>query len=297
VTLTVEDNGCTEVTSVEVQVFLVPVATFLPVSQVGCQPFSVDFTAVSSNPAIADSQLTFIWNFDDAASGALNIDTGQFSSHIYNLNGTYQPTLTITLGGCSKFEEMTQSLTVSVLPMPKAGLLIDPPVASVYDPIVNIIDMSEGADSCWLMVEDGTWMNVCGYVQNFYDPNASFDDTVTHYITQVVKNGFGCADTFRVAIDVLPAFIFFAPNSFTPNGDGVNDLFRGRGFGIKDFEMLVYNRWGDLIWYTEDRFEGWDGIANVGKREAQQGVFVYLVNIVDIFDVPHEVVGKVVIIR
>ncbi|MBL4753560.1 MAG: gliding motility-associated C-terminal domain-containing protein, partial [Flavobacteriales bacterium] len=297
VTLTVEDNGCMEVTSVDVQVFLVPVATFSIEALVGCQPFSVDFVAVSSNPAIDDSQLTFAWNFDDTASGALNLDTGQVSNHTYNIDGDYQPTLTITLGGCSKFEQMTQSLTVSVLPMPKAGLQIDPPVASVYDPVVNIIDMSQGADSCWLMVENGTWMDVCGYVQNYYDPNASFDDTVTHYITQAVKNSFGCVDTFRVSIDVLPAYIFFAPNSFTPNGDGINDLFFGRGFGIKDFEMLIYNRWGDLIWFTKDRFEGWDGIANVGEREAQQGIYVYLVNIVDIYDVPHEVVGKVVIIR
>jgi gliding motility-associated-like protein len=110
-------------------------------------------------------------------------------------------------------------------------------------------------------------------------------------------NDEGCLDSILVLIDILPEYIFFAPSSFTPNGDGINDMFFGKGFGIKEFEMFIYNRWGDLIWETRDQYEGWHGYANDGDREAQQGVYVYLVSIVDIYDVTHKVVGKVVLIR
>ncbi|MBL4577108.1 MAG: gliding motility-associated C-terminal domain-containing protein [Flavobacteriales bacterium] len=61
--------------------------------------------------------------------------------------------------------------------------------------------------------------------------------------------------------------------------------------------MLIFNRWGDLIWNTRDLYEGWNGIANEGEREAQQDIYVYRVNIIDIYDIPHEVVGRVALIR
>ena len=292
VTLTIEDNGCTEVITIDVNIYSVPVAQLSTAFSVGCSPFEVEFFASSSNPAIADSQFTYLWVFGDGDSSTL-----QNPVHLYENDNMYQPSLTITLGTCRGFEEMTQSMFVEVLPTPTAGIYLDPPVASIYDPIVTIYDMSQGADTCWLMVDPEVWMDVCGYVQNYYDPNAPYNDTVTHYVTQVVKNKYGCSDTIIVAIDVLPGYIFFAPNSFTPNGDGINDYFYGRGFGIREFELLIFNRWGDLIWYTQDLYEGWNGIANDGKLVSAQGVYVYRVNIVDIYDVEHEFVGKVVLIR
>lgn len=291
VSLTIEDNGCTSSNSIEVIVIDVPIATYDLSTDIGCNPFTVAFNAYSSNPLIADSLITFMWDFGDGT-----FDTIQNPSHTFDPEGTYYPALTITVGACEGFEEMTQSTTVSVLPTPEAGLLLDPPVASIYNPVVQIIDQSIGADDCILVI-GGDTLNICNYTQNYYDPSQTYEDTITHYITQIVTNSFGCTDTIMVEVDVLPAYIFFAPSSFTPNGDGINDLFFGKGFGIKDFEIFIYNRWGDEIFYSKDRYEGWDGHANSGDKIAQQDVYVFVVKITDIYKMPHIVTGKVTLIR
>ena len=293
VTVTIEDNGCTETATTVLTVYDVPVASFSIDKSVGCSPFEVFFYATSSDPEIADSQYIFIWDFDDGSP----LDSSQNTVHTYTNDSIYQPSLTIILGTCAGFEQMTQSITVEALPTPTAGILLDPPIASLYDPIVTILDISQGADSCYLVLSSGDTIDACNYIQNYFDPNAPYNETTTHYITQYVMNDEGCRDSILVSIDILPEYIFFAPSSFTPNGDGINDMFFGKGFGIKKFEMFIYNRWGDLIWETRDQYEGWSGYANDGDREAQQGVYVYLVSIVDIYDVTHKVVGKVVLIR
>jgi len=75
--------------------------------------------------------------------------------------------------------------------------------------------------------------------------------------------------------------------------EGMTDVIKHRGPDDKG----VYDRWGDEIFYSNDIKVGWDGHANNGKRQAQQDVYVYIVNIVDIYRMPHRVVGKVVLIK
>ena len=292
ITLTIEENGCTSTTSTTAHIYDVPVATFDIAGTIGCDPFEVEFHAYSSTTNVADSQLTYLWNFDDGTTSS-----EQTPTHIYNPDGTYHPSLTIALGTCNGFEEMTQSMEVSVLPTPTAGIGFDPPQASIYDPIVWILDQSLGADTCKLVIAPGDTINTCNLQQNYFDPNNPYTDTITQYITQIVTNSYGCSDTLVKAIDILPAYIYFAPNSFTPNEDGINDLFFGEGFGIDEFELIIYDRWGDQVFYTQNPQEGWDGHVNNGKKVANQAIYVYLVNIVDIYQNPHKVVGHVSLIR
>ena len=67
------------------------------------------------------------------------------------------------------------------------------------------------------------------------------------------------------------------PNAFTPNADGQNDLFLGKGItnGMKNFEMAIYNRWGELLFSTNDPYEGWNGKKNNVGTLAPNGVYVY----------------------
>ena len=140
-------------------------------------------------------------------------------------------------------------------------------------------------------------MNICDFQHNYFNPNSEYTDTATHFITQIVTNSFGCSDTLVLQLDVLPEYIFFTPNSFTPNDDGFNDLFYGKGFGIAAFEMYIYDRWGDLVFYTDDQNHGWNGHANDGKEIAQEDVYVYMVFITDIYKAEHKVVGHITLIR
>lgn len=76
----------------------------------------------------------------------------------------------------------------------------------------------------------------------------------------------------------LPTLLY-VPDAFSPNNDGVNDLFLPKGDGIIDFEIRIFDRWGNLIFYSDDMNKGWDGKVNEGREVAQQDTYIYLINI------------------
>ncbi|MBL4755790.1 MAG: choice-of-anchor L domain-containing protein [Flavobacteriales bacterium] len=100
-----------------------------------------------------------------------------------------------------------------------------------------------------------------------------------------------------VLIEVDCEYVFHVPNTFTPNGDGLNDLFNAKWKGLKTYSMVIYNRWGDVLFKTSDPLEGWNGIANDGKKVAEQEVYVYVFETTDFLDLPHFYVGKITIVK
>jgi len=86
-----------------------------------------------------------------------------------------------------------------------------------------------------------------------------------------------CPDTISKLIDVQPVLRYFLPNAFTPNNDASNDLFIGTGYldGIQDFQLNVWNRWGEMVFETEDPFDGWNGQKDNTGDPSPQGVYVY----------------------
>ena len=96
------------------------------------------------------------------------------------------------------------------------------------------------------------------------------------------------------------AQIILAPNAFTPNGDGFNDGFSPTGIGFKTletYELLIYDRWGDLIFESDDYNQQWDGVANKGKEIAQEDTYVWVVRTVDHDKQRHSYIGHVTLIR
>ena len=86
---------------------------------------------------------------------------------------------------------------------------------------------------------------------------------------------------------IKPETAFYGPNSFTPNDDGINDTWQPNGVGISEFtyELMIYNRWGELIFFTDRLETGWDGTRNSGGEQtntiAQIDVYVWLVRFKD----------------
>ncbi|MBL4577342.1 MAG: gliding motility-associated C-terminal domain-containing protein, partial [Flavobacteriales bacterium] len=109
-------------------------------------------------------------------------------------------------------------------------------------------------------------------------------------------------------VEVKETYTLFAPNTFTPDGDGINDYFFPIGIGInaETFEMFIYNRWGDLIYKTEGVFGnylstayqvGWDGTANYGERVAQEDVYIWWIHTTDPDKKIHKYVGHVTLLK
>ena len=116
-------------------------------------------------------------------------------------------------------------------------------------------------------------------------------------MTLIVTNSFGCKDTTVLCVIINPEFTFYIPNAFSPNGDGTNEEFYGKGDFIADFEMLIFDRWGNKIFRSTDINKHWDGRANNGAEIAQQDVYIYVVNIKDIKKEEHHFHGTVTLIK
>ena len=113
----------------------------------------------------------------------------------------------------------------------------------------------------------------------------------------ITSTQYGCIDTTYITVIIEPDFAFYIPNAFSPNDDGINDTFNGKGIFIKDYEMMIYDRWGNLIFYTNDINKPWDGKANQGADMAQRDVYIYVVNLTDILRKKHSYKGTVTLVR
>ncbi|HSY77015.1 MAG TPA: gliding motility-associated C-terminal domain-containing protein, partial [Bacteroidia bacterium] len=110
---------------------------------------------------------------------------------------------------------------------------------------------------------------------NVFNPLAS-PDTSTTYIVKAT-DVFGCSNSDTMTVFVVAGNTVWAPSAFTPNGDGKDDIFYIHGNNISHFEMGVYNRWGEQIFYTQDINQGWDGRRQITREEEPNGAYVYYV--------------------
>ena len=137
------------------------------------------------------------------------------------------------------------------------------------------------------------WSNTAG-IGNGVTVNPSL--TTTYTISVVDSCGTSIVRD-SVTIDVDCEYMLYFPNAFTPNDDGINDVFFAKGRGIKSFKMYIYNRWGDLIFYSEDIKEGWNGISNQGEKVSEQEVYVTVFETTDFLDENHFYVGKLILVQ
>jgi len=123
----------------------------------------------------------------------------------------------------------------------------------------------------------------------------TYNDTGHYQVNLAISNLFGCTDTISYTIIIVPIFIIYIPDAFTPNGDNINDAFGPSVYGIKEFEMKIYDRWGQIIYHTTEKDKPWDGTIN--NNETQAGVYTYSIVATDLKEKPHKYVGAFISIR
>lgn len=281
VTVQVDENGCTGTFTDTVFVYPMPTAAFNTGPFVGCVPYTVTF----DDSSIAGTPMLYLWDFGDG-----NTATVAEPSYTYTVPGTYDVTLIIaTTNGCISIDTLTVLNAVTVNPSPTAGFATSDTVVSIFNPYISATDFSIGADSCQLDFGDG-------YVTNDCNAGHTYWTYGSYTITQTVWNEYGCPDTMRINVEVLPEHEFFVPNTFTPNGDGLNDVFMPAIMGAEQYHFMIFDRWGMLIFESYDLMQGWDGRFKGNK--CQQDVYVWKV---DFFDLEHKTsetrIGHVNLIR
>jgi len=284
VQIVVEDkNECRDSIIKDVTWYPVPPLIVIdPNNFVGCVPGTIRFNNLSSP---IDETYDVIWNFGDG--GTVNEIS---PSYIYEEAGVYSVDVTITSPiGC----EISKSFTdwISILESPVAGFSYTPDNPSNFNKTVSFTDESEGAVS-WFWNMDGL-----GLLEQ--NPTYTFQDTGVVEVIQVVTHPTGCTDTMAILLDIEPLVTLHMPNAFTPNNDGLNDTFKGKGFfdGFKNYKMSIWNRWGENIYTTEVPDDGWNGKKDNIGEESPVGVYVYSIEYTGPRGAQKELKGHVTLIR
>lgn len=273
--------GCIDTVTQLVVTYPIPDMHFGPVTASGCEDFTAQF--YDSSLIASGNIVNWLWDFGDG-----NFSYAQNPVHTYNDDGSYFVGLTVTsTDGCTFSDSL--NYPVVVYPKPVAQFDPTPSVVSVLQPDVTFIDLSQGA-AYW------EWDFGDGDGSILQQPMHTYPDSGWYNVTQIVINNYGCRDTISYPIRVQSEFTFFIPNAFTPNGNGINDVFMGKGIGIKDFEMLIFDRWGNLIFKSTDPLVGWDGTLSSGVR-AEIDVYVYRIFIVDVMGEEHKYLGHISLVH
>jgi len=282
-TVTVTD-GCGSapaIATVLITVNAAPVVKFGESILKGCPPLSVQFTDQSvSVPPVA----SWLWDFGDGTS----VSDSANPDHIYSTSGYFNVTLTAISGNNCSASASFDSL-IYIYPKPTARFLITPPITTLSNAVILFNDESTGA----------TVVNYTnfgdGYSSTERNPYHEYTDTGTFWIHQTVYNQFDCMDSILGTVEILYDYNFYIPSAFTPNAGGLNPSFQGYGTGISNYQMDIYDRYGELIYTTTDMNAPWDGTLN--GNDAREGVYVYKVYITDIFALAHTYTGRVTLIR
>ena len=220
---------------------------------------------------------TYVWSSGAAISGINTAEASPLVSTTYTVTGT--------TGNCTG----TATVYVHVNPMPVASFSA-PLATSEFNPTVNFTNYSINATNYYWNFGDYT--NGSTNTSTEAAPLHTYKDTGRYCVRLIVTNA-DCADSTTLCIDITPEFTFYVPNSFTPDDDGKNDEFYGKGTNIKSFEMSVFNRWGELIFYSNDADKHWNGKDKSGAGTVQQDVYIYIFNIVDNQKNVHKYIGHV----
>ncbi len=280
-------DGCTTppaVAASTVTVHILPEVDFEADELTGCDPHSIQLTDLTV-PAPAQ----WNWNFGDPNSSA-NTSPIQNPTHQFSGAGLYDISLNVvSADGC--VEDSTKSDYIEVYPLPYASFEMDPEKTNVLDGTINFGDLSTGNIATW------EWSFGTGDVSLDQNPVYNYTDTGTFLVWLQVTTDMGCQDQVTRQVIIEPDFMFYVPNSFTPNSDGKNDVFRGYGEGIKweTYEMFVYNRWGEEIYFTNNVDEPWRGWFK--NMEAESGVYVWMIRLYDLKGEQHTYRGHVTLLR
>ena len=234
----------------------------------GCEPLCVDFTDASS---IATGTIVgWTWNFGDGTA----LSSQRNPSHCYASPGVYSVTLgTISNLGCLSSAMTTAMITVYSNPVAEFGFT--PTTTTVLNPVISFFNKSVGGASyIWDFGDKNDANN-----STDINPRHAYSDTGLYCVKLTAISIEGCTNDITHCLIVGPEYTLFIPNAFTPNGDGTNDVFMPKGQFILSFDMTIFNRWGDLIFRSNDLNKGWDGTGNNDTDISQQDVYVYKIKV------------------
>jgi gliding motility-associated-like protein len=275
--------GCQSTDVVSVTIQPLPVVSFSSGTAAGCAPVSISFTNTSPGNSV-----NCVWNF---SSGGTVTGCGTVTQS-FNTAGSFDVTLTITdNNGCSN--SLTNPGMITIYPEVNASFGVDVYEQSILNPVFHFTNTSTNATS---------------YTWEFGDGNTSAQTNPTHtyvnepgvyHIILYATNAAGCEDSAVAVVSVIDELIFYVPNTFTPDGDEFNNVFYpvfSSGFDAQNYTLLIFDRWGEVIFESHNVEFGWDG-TYIGQL-CKEGTYTWKIIVKERNkDKHHEYVGHVNLLK
>jgi gliding motility-associated-like protein len=256
----VDDQGCTSQASFHVESQPRPFVDFTTDIHEACDSATVMFI---NNSVPLNS--TYLWEFEDGTTSNVQNPLHWFP------NGVWGARLTVTSAeGCMAMHVIPG--LVHIIPTPEASFTSDPRL-----PDTEFLLLSEATITFYntspFFAHDVVWSFGNGDSANVGQVTYTYPDSGLYYVTLTAYNLFGCHDDTTQSILILSDPSIWVPTAFTPNGDGLNDVFLILGLEVKTFEINIFDRWGKMIFKSTDMAKSWDG--NIDGQGAPEGVYVY----------------------
>jgi gliding motility-associated-like protein len=226
----------------------------------GCVPLTVNF--INQTPNADDC----VWSINNGVQ-LTGCDTVTYT---FIQSGCYDVTLTTTSNnGCIGSSTITNMICVEDLP--NASFVAQNNPVSTLEPIIPFINTSTGATSYVWDFGDSSSLSY------EIDPTHTYGSfEATYLVTLIAISDAGCVDTTTVPVQVQEELIYYIPNSFSPDADPYNNVFEpifSSGFNPKGYTLLIFDRWGEILFESHNTEVGWDGTYN--GSIVQDGTYIW----------------------
>jgi gliding motility-associated-like protein len=257
-------NGCSSDTiQATVTVLPLPISSFTADVTEGCVPLVVNLSADVLN------NTSYSWQTSNQLSAS-----GEQANLVFNTNGIYSVSLTTTLNGCSSTTTIANLISVENYPI------------AAFEPSSEVF--TEPNQELYFL---NTSVGASTYIWNFGDGASSTEIGPSH-VFQVGNEGvdvilyafssLGCSDSTSLYIGFDPGLIYYIPNTFSPDADQFNQTFLPiftSGIDPYNYQLLIYNRWGEVIFESLNPEFGWDGTFGQQGNLCPVGTYTYMITV------------------
>ena len=253
---------CATTAALTITINPTPTVSFIPGATIGCLPFETSLTNTTPNAQ------NCVWTI---SNGIVLTGCGSIPV-IFSNDGCFDVTLTTTVSnGCTS--SLTMNNLICVENNPIASFSTSTNELSILNTEVLFDNTSTGANTYqW-------YFGVNDAESSLEDPIFTFPNDYENGQYEVILiaiSTIGCKDTAETIIQINEELLFYIPNTFTPDGDVYNQTFKPvftSGFDPYNYEMLIFNRWGEILFETHDVTYGWDG--KYALKNCQEGIYSY----------------------
>jgi len=232
------------------------------------------FHPTFTNITATTSTITNIqWDFGDG--DIIDLPFSYQINHTYNNPGIYDIKLTVTDQTGCVWDTIMDGIQINAHSYPTAEFFWSPNPTDYLNALITFDNQStENLYNQWVFITNAQ------YTSNDIDPVFQFpqDQPGNYDVTLKVTNEIGCQTSVSKIVIIDDVFVFYIPTAFTPNGDGLNDTFKivGEGIDLNSFKMTVFNKWGQLVFESNNPDIGWDGTQNGAL--VPDGVYIWKID-------------------